>query len=122
VLYPRARLPQEWQEKITRDPQAKVRLLEGYERKRVGVPPGEEVWCFRLVMDTDHGNELDYDEWTGEGSCPFLAFSYSRVAGEVMGRGPAMMALPDVRTANVLKQMILEHADLALGGIWNGWA
>jgi hypothetical protein len=115
TLYPRARLPQGWADKIRSDPDAEVEVVEGYERKRVGVPPGEEVWCFRVVAGDDG---LDYEEWRGQGSCPFVAFSYSRVAGEIMGRGPALMAMPDIRTANQLKQMLLEHADLALGGIW----
>lgn len=112
ILYPRAKMPQGV---AVRDPDREITLREGYFRKREGVPPGEEVWCFTVVAGEER---LDYEEWTGEGSCPFLAFSYSRVAGETMGRGPALMALPDIRTANTLKQMILEHADLTLGGIW----
>jgi len=113
ALYPRAELPSSLR---TAEPDKLVKLREGYERKRHGEPPGEEVWCFRVVHGSD---QLDYEEWRGDGSCPFLAFSYSRLAGETMGRGPALMALPDIRTANALKQMVLEHADLVLGGIWN---
>lgn len=121
VTYPRAagRLPQAWRTMLSDAPQTPVKVLEGYQRKR-DVPPGEEVWCFRLAAQgANAGDEfLDYEEWSGEGSCPFIAFAWSRVSGEPAGRGPALMALSDIRMANALAEMTIENLDLRLSGIW----
>lgn len=119
LTYPRAKLPQAWRDMVRDSPDQKVMVLEMYERKR-DVPPGEEVWCWRLMGQklSDSEAVMDYEEWTGEGSCPFIAFAYSRVSGEAAGRGPALMALPDIRMANALKEVTIENLDLRMSGIW----
>jgi len=52
------------------------------------------------------------------GSKPFADFSYMRVANELIGRGPVMLALPDIKTLNLVKRFVLENAELAIAGVW----
>lgn len=116
IAYPKATMPTEWREMLTRAPETKVRVIEATYRDW-DAPPGEEAWSFCLV---DEGGKhlLHHDEWRGAGACPFIAFSFSRVSGEVMGRGPVMHALPDIRTVNAMREMKLEADDLQLSGVW----
>ena len=49
---------------------------------------------------------------------PFITFRWMKSAGEVYGRSPMMTALPDVRTANKVVELILKNASIAVTGIW----
>jgi len=49
---------------------------------------------------------------------PFIAFRWLKVPGEVYGRGPVMKALPDIRTANKVVELVLKNASIAATGIW----
>ncbi|MFC3126820.1 portal protein [Pseudoroseomonas globiformis] len=49
---------------------------------------------------------------------PFIAFRWMKVPGEVYGRGPVMKALPDIRTANKVVELVLKNASIAATGIW----
>jgi hypothetical protein len=116
VIWPRARLPEALTELVRQNPRADVTVLEGYERDWSA--RGRERWVFRAIWRDGKNALLLEDKWEGTGSCPFVAPSFTRVAGEIMGRGPVMMALPDTKTANALRQLLLEHLDLSLSGIW----
>ncbi len=49
---------------------------------------------------------------------PFIAFRWLVAPGETYGRGPVMKALPDIRTANKVVELILKNASIAATGIW----
>lgn len=49
---------------------------------------------------------------------PFIAFRWLKAPGEVYGRGPVMKALPDIRTANKVVELVLKNASIACTGIW----
>ncbi|MBR0682752.1 hypothetical protein GXW74_19830 [Roseomonas eburnea] len=113
VMWPGATIPAELRRRIEQNPDQKVKVLEGEERD--WTVRNEEAWLFRVVWD---GEMLLRRRAQGIGSCSFVAPSFSRVSGETLGRGPAMMALPDIRVANELKEILLEHADLILSGMF----
>ena len=99
------------------DPQKEVELVEGFERDWSN--KGTETWTFRVV--TGAGNEdktLLEGKVSGPGSKPFVDFSYMRVHNESVGRGPMQLALPAIKSLNLLQQYILEAGDLAIGGMW----
>ena len=54
----------------------------------------------------------------GEGSCPWSTTRWSRVGLDVWGRGCVMLVMPAIKTCNLTVQLILENAELALGGVW----
>lgn len=49
---------------------------------------------------------------------PAIAFRWLKAPGEVYGRGPVMKALPDIRTANKVVELVLKNASIAATGIW----
>ncbi len=49
---------------------------------------------------------------------PCIAFRWLKVPGELYGRGPVMKALPDIRTANKVVELVLKNASIAATGIW----
>lgn len=51
-------------------------------------------------------------------SSPWVVFRYSVMPGEVYGRGPLLTALPDIKTLNKTKELILKNASLAVAGAY----
>jgi hypothetical protein len=49
---------------------------------------------------------------------PFIAFRWMKAPGETYGRSPVMKALPDIRTANKVVELVLKNASIAVTGIW----
>jgi hypothetical protein len=49
---------------------------------------------------------------------PFIAFRWLKAPGETYGRGPVVKALPDIRTANRVVELVLKNASIAVTGIW----
>lgn len=49
-----------------------------------------------------------------------IIFRNHVVPGETFGRGPVIQVLPDIRTANKVKQFILENAALQMAGVYTG--
>lgn len=49
---------------------------------------------------------------------PFIAFRWMKSPGEIYGRSPVMKALPDIKTANKVVELILKNASIAASGIW----
>lgn len=90
--------------------------------------------CRVIEAVVPRGNFFDYRAWltddedTGrplallaEGSfehSPFITFRWMKTTGEIYGRSPMMTALPDVRTANKVVELILKNASIAVTGIW----
>ena len=73
--------------------------------------------CHMLITDalepdgTPNGGQLVEQS-------PFLAFRWLKGAGEVYGRSPVMTALPDIKTANKVVELVLKNASIAATGIW----
>ena len=49
---------------------------------------------------------------------PYIIFRWSMSSGEIYGRGPVMRALPDIKTANKVVELVLKNATIAVSGIW----
>lgn len=49
---------------------------------------------------------------------PVIAFRWLKAPGELYGRSPVMKALPDIKTANKVVELILKNASIAVTGIW----
>lgn len=86
------------------------------------------VAVIEAVLPQSHGYAyaalLDED---GEGSAlasgrfedsPFISFRWLKAPGEVYGRSPVMKALPDIKTANKVVELVLKNATIAVTGIW----
>lgn len=51
-------------------------------------------------------------------SSPFIVFRFSKLPGEVYGRGPLLKALPDIKTLNKAKELLLKSAALKMQGVF----
>jgi hypothetical protein len=113
VIWPKAKLPDDLDPVKT--PQRMVSIVRAIERDRS--ERGAETWIDRIFIKEKKFLMLE-ETYKGYGSCPFVAFDYNRTAGETIGRGPAQIALPDIKTLNKTQELTLENADLAISGVW----
>ena len=76
--------------------------------------PKEDYWCYHIINPKDR-HELVYREMDGS---PWIVSRYMKVAGEIYGRGPLLTALPDIKTLNATKRMLLQNASLSISGMF----
>ncbi|MDR1026358.1 MAG: head-tail connector protein, partial [Lactobacillus sp.] len=108
-------IPVEYLQKQERDPNYKVSLIEAVTpRINKG---GYDYIAF--VWDEFVGKDKYFvvREGTFETS-PFINFRWLKAPGEIYGRSPVMKALPDIKTANKIVELILKNASIAVTGIW----
>ena len=60
------------------------------------------------------------DYGVGEGASPWIIFRGDKMPGEVMGRGPALAALPNILSANKAVELELRHMAWSSIGMWTG--
>lgn len=116
TMWPEAALPEVLRQRIAREPDTLAEIIEGSERDWTA--RGAETWRFTVIMRRPEECVLVTSEARGSGSCPFIAPSFARVTGEVIGRGPVQNARPDILTLNLLKQYNLEALGLRAIGAW----
>lgn len=75
----------------------------------------EGVWWMIVSCEMDPEHVIDRQRFL---TSPWLTPRYYRVPGETMGRGPLMLAMPTIKTANVAVQLSLQGAALATMGVW----
>lgn len=49
---------------------------------------------------------------------PWIVSRFMKVAGEVMGRGPVISALPDIKTLNKTLELLLKNASINIAGVY----
>ena len=101
--------------KLAGDPDAVTNLVEmsyrDWDRKDT------QVYIYQVIAAVDKSMVVD-NETSGLGSRPYVTTRWSTAAGEVYGRGPLVAALPAIRTVNLIVEMILENAQMAISGLW----
>ncbi len=76
--------------------------------------PDEEYYCYHVIWP-EKQQELVYRELD---SSPWVVSRFSKTAGENLGRGPLVSALPDIKTLNLVKKLILQNASLSISGVY----
>ncbi len=79
------------------------------------VPDGSAYAYTAILRDDDEPFVLARGRFEAS---PFIAFRWMKAPGETYGRSPVMKALPDIRTANKVVELILKNASIAVTGIW----
>jgi hypothetical protein len=104
-----ADLTDELKRRIADKPTEDIELLEAtvFDAKR-----GD--YCYH-VIDKHSKAEIVYRRMK---SSPWVISRYMKVAGEIYGRGPLMTALPDIKTLNKTKELLLKNASLAVAGVY----
>jgi head-to-tail connecting protein len=84
------------------------------------VNPERSAFSYLAVAETDLPGQSG-PALLAEGrfpSSPFINFRWLKAPGEVYGRSPVMKALPDIKTANKVVELVLKNASIAVTGIW----
>lgn len=100
----------EIQNKIDTQPDSEIEIREGV----VYMPKAKTYYGCVWVHNEDR---ISWMQDFGESS-PWVTGRYSKVSGEVRGRGPAVQALPDVRSLNKVKEFVLQKAAIDLAGMY----
>lgn len=97
-------------ETIEQKPDADVELCEGV----VYMPKAKTYYgCVWVKGEAQISWMQDFGT-----SSPWVTGRYSKVSGEIRGRGPALQALPDVRSLNKAKEFVLQKAAIDLAGMY----
>ncbi|MGZ9109349.1 MAG: portal protein [Micavibrio sp.] len=105
--YPKAAIPDSLLRDGERDPQRRFTVLEG-------IIPDQGRFLFTAML-ADGPVLLKQTSMTDS---PVIAFRWLKSPGEIYGRSPVMKALPDIKTANKVVELILKNASIAVTGIW----
>lgn len=110
--YPEARLPAALLEDGETDPDQRFDVLEA-------VVPQAQGYAYLAILRNPPAGlpDLPLTEGSFE-QPPFVTFRWIKGAGELYGRSPVMTALPDIKTANKVVELILKNASIAVTGIW----
>lgn len=118
-LWPDAVLPKELSDRLKGKDDPTITLLEcSYERDKSTAPRGRadewhyEIFWSRDAADPERLVSRVYPE------SPWTIFEWMVPPGCVYSISPVLLALPDIRTANKIVEMILKNAALALAGMY----
>ena len=75
---------------------------------------------FYAVIDQSTKRHILAKQRVIETASHWIVSRWSKAAGEVRGRGPVLAAMPDIRTANKVVELILKNGSLAVSGLWTG--
>ncbi len=108
--YPFAELPTDLVRTAQKDPQARFKVMEA-------VVPDGLVYAYKACLIENQSQPVLLAEGRFEQS-PFINFRWLKSPGEIYGRSPIMKALPDIKTANKVVELVLKNASIAVTGIW----
>ena len=112
--WPDAKLPEDLARKAVDQGDEEIELLEAtiWSEKM-------QTYCYHLVYAKDKkaagASDLVYRTMDVS---PWIVARYMKVAGEVYGRGPLVSALPDIKTLNKVKELVLKNASIAVAGVY----
>lgn len=92
-------------------PESRIPVLET-------VFPDGDAYAYRAaLLEGDGADDMPLAEGTFTAS-PFINFRWLKAPAEAYGRSPIMKALPDIKTANKVVELVLKNASIAVTGIW----
>lgn len=110
--FPAATLPESLLKRAEDDPDQRFGVIEA-------VVPAASGHGYRYAAVLEEGGDDDTLLADGRfGLAPFVNFRWLKAPGEVYGRSPVMKALPDIKTANKVVELVLKNATIAVTGIW----
>jgi len=105
LKFPGADIPDKLRTLIADSPTSDVEIVDGSQVFNFKTKTYHQVVLWK--------NEVIFTQSYGD-TPPGIIYRWSKVAGETYGRGPADMAMADIRTANKVKEYILKNAALSL--------
>ena len=118
--WPDADIPERLVKQIQDKPEVEIDLVEATVFNQT-----ENIYCYHLIWPKDKSEdgtksmqvnaELVYRTMTVS---PWIVARFMKVPGEVYGRGPLVTAIPDIKTLNKVKELVLKNASLAVSGVY----
>jgi hypothetical protein len=110
--FPNVTLGPEIERRIKADEEVTLEVIEAV----IPADRGYRYTAFRPADDGDgHPQILASGRFE---TSPFVNFRWMKAPGERWGRSPVMKALPDIKTANKVVELVLKNASIAVTGIW----
>lgn len=105
LRFPGAKLSQKLENRIANSPNSEIDVIDGSQVFNFKTKQYHQVVMIddEVIFHQDYGN-----------SPPGVVYRFGKVAGETYGRGPADMAMSDIRTINKVKEFLLKNAAFAL--------
>lgn len=105
--FPRGKFPKEFIEGLKNGPNVEVDLSQDFIRAGKG---------WKLVVTVEKCEEpVTTQRYKTQ---PFIASRFYRVPNETYGRGPALLAIPTIKTLNKAMELTLKAAAIQMLGIW----
>ncbi len=115
LVYPQATLSPETERHLSGGKDTFIDLIECVSRNYT--KPNVEMYDFTVFSSNPQHIYLQ-KQFMGEGANPYVVFRWSKAAGEVYGRGPLLNSMPAIKTCNLVIEMILENAQMAISGMY----
>ena len=113
--YPQAVLSEKMKMDMDKAPDMDCDVLEIVYKNYANTKEDEYKFC---VISQMYEHKLFEETYKGLGSNPYIVYRWSKVAGEVYGRGPLQLALPAIKTSNLVIELILENAQMSISGMY----
>ncbi|HYG84770.1 MAG TPA: portal protein [Azospirillum sp.] len=108
--FPGVELPAAVRRRAEEEPDGRFDVIEA-------VMPDGIAYRWTVVLDSGMEEAVTLADGRFAQS-PFINFRWLKAPGEVYGRSPVMKALPDIKTANKVVELVLKNASIAVTGIW----
>ena len=115
IAYPAGTLSEKMQMDMEKMPDKECDVVEIVYRDYSNTKEEEYKFCAISEM---YEHKIVETTFKGLGSNPYIIYRWSKCAGEVYGRGPLQLALPAIKTSNLVIELILENAQMAISGMY----
>ena len=114
MMWPKGHYDDQFRNRLKTAPRDKEKVVRACWECGTAVSP---EWK-QIVVLSSVKKPIVEDTLKGHGACPWMTARWSKTGMDAWGRGPLQLIMPAVKTCNLTVQLVLENAELALGGIW----
>ena len=115
VAYPQGNFDERMITDMEKSPDKECEVIEIVYRNYYNTKEEEYHFCAIAKM---YEMKIYEEIFKGAGANPYIVYRWSKCAGETYGRGPLMLALPAIKTANLVVELILENAQMSISGMY----
>jgi hypothetical protein len=115
VAYPQGNFDERMITDMEKTPDKECEIIEIVYRNYYNTKEEEYHFCAIAKM---YEMKIYEEIFKGAGANPYIVYRWSKCAGETYGRGPLMLALPAIKTANLVVELILENAQMSISGMY----
>lgn len=110
-FWPRAKFSEDLQKKVNNsESEDKTDVFMSFVRNKSNINKWDYVVTIELNNEVIFEQKFNYK--------PFVAPRWSKQPGDDRGRGPLQLAIPDIKTINKVKELLLASAALAIVGAY----